>query len=94
MQRITAMKNGEFEHREKHAHPEGRRGQDLMVRVSKVGGGTVGRAYDGFWLYRVSYIGSQTVLMEGDDLNTNTPKTHSQAAGLVLDFLADHLAER
>lgn len=90
MSTVGSMKNEEFEHQEQRPHPAGLRGRDLMVRVSKVGGGTVGRAYDGHWSYRVSYVGSAGApVMEGDDLKTGTPKTHAQVVEIVMDFLTD-----
>lgn len=64
-------------------------GRRLTVRISKVGGGTVGRAYDGRWHYRVRSANGRKILAEGDDLNTGTPKTHREAAEILLDFLDD-----
>lgn len=56
-----------------------------MVDVYKVGGGTLGQAYEGRWGYLVRRHG--TVVGSGEDLNTGTPKTHQQAAQLACDFL-------
>ena len=94
MSSISSMRNDEFEHREKHPDPTGLRRRDLLVRVSKTGGGTVGQAYEGTWLYRVSPVGRpDQILMEGDDLRTGTHKTHQQVVQLVLDFLPDETGE-
>lgn len=57
------------------------------VSVNKVGGGTLGRAYEGLWEFRVSEPdSSDRTLWFGRDLNTGTPKTHMQAALDVADF--------
>lgn len=56
------------------------------VRISKVGGGTIGRAYAGAWHY--SHEDSNGVVTRGSDLNTGTPFYHEEAAEAVLDFLA------
>jgi len=53
------------------------------VRVSKVGGGTLGRAYTGHWHYRIVINGT---VHQGSDLHTGTPKTHAEAATQVADF--------
>lgn len=63
---------------------------DVTVELSKVGGGTVGKAYEGVWVYRVSDADDST-LMEGADLHTGTPKTHAEVALIVYDFYeAEH----
>jgi hypothetical protein len=54
------------------------------VGVSKVGGGTIGRAYEGFWHYTI--VPDQGEVITGSDLFTGTPKNHQEAADLVLDF--------
>lgn len=58
---------------------------DVVVEIYKVGGGTLGRAYEGRWGYRISRGGH--VLASGEDLHTGTPKTHEEAAVIVTDFL-------
>lgn len=55
------------------------------VEIYKVGGGSLGKAYEGLWGYRVS-IGNE-VVASGEDLCTGMPKTHKEAARLVLEFL-------
>lgn len=64
-------------------------GERLTVRISKVGGGTVGRAYDGRWHYRVRSADGRKIIAEGDDLITPIPKTHREVVLIVLDFLDD-----
>jgi hypothetical protein len=56
-----------------------------VVEIYKVGGGSPGRGYAGLWGYRV-LIGTKTVA-SGEDLRTGMPKTHQQAARLVLELL-------
>jgi hypothetical protein len=63
----------------------------FAVYVSKVGGGTLGRSYEGAWHYQiVDYRdGSPTwglIVTRGSDLNTGTPATHAEAAEIVADF--------
>ena len=56
------------------------------VGISKVGGGTVGQEYDGRWAYEF-YNPHNGMYAFGNDLVTGTPKTHREAAMLVIDFL-------
>lgn len=55
------------------------------IHVSKVGGGTVGRAYDGKWEYAVLLrnVRSVRVAAYGQDVNTGTPKTHAEVARMI-----------
>jgi hypothetical protein len=57
-----------------------------VIRVDKVGGGTVGRRYDGDWEVTVS--DSATVVLD-DIISTGTPKTHREVSELALDFVDD-----
>lgn len=54
------------------------------VDVYKIGGGTLGRAYEGLWGYRLVRGGQEVA--SGADLRTGVPKTHDEAAQLVLDI--------
>lgn len=94
MERVSSMKSSDFEHLETRDNPLQPGGRALAVRVSKTGGGTLDRAYEGTWIYRVTYVGSQHVLMEGDDLRIGTPKTHRQIAEIIMDFLPEELGGR
>lgn len=85
MEPVSRMENEGFEYMEQSFLP-GTRGQ-VIVRVSKMGGGTFGRRYDGRWLYRVTPVRApRKILMEGDDRNTGTPRTHKDVAQIILDF--------
>lgn len=69
-------------------------GTHVMVEISKVGGGTPGRRYQGTWSYRITDKGR--VVAEGDDLTISTPKTHEEAARIAWGFqdaayAAEHL---
>lgn len=56
------------------------------VGISKIGGGTVGKAYEGSWEYTfANYISNE--YKSGDDLVTGTPKTHQEAAHILIDFI-------
>lgn len=57
----------------------------MWVQLAKVGGGTLGKAYDGNWIYRVAVSPSHTE--EGDDFATGTPKTHVNAARELAELL-------
>lgn len=57
----------------------------FMVKVQKLGGGTVGREYAGTWRYIVTDAAGQE-LGRGQDLETGRPKTHAEVAEIVADF--------
>lgn len=57
----------------------------VRVEVEKVGGGTVGTAYDGYWRYAVHE--DATPLGCGNDFYTGTPVTHRKAARAILDIV-------
>lgn len=63
------------------------KGRGTRVEIEKLGGGTRGKSYAGTWRYLVTYPDGSTRF--GQDLMTGTPKTHSQAADLVWDFVSD-----
>ncbi len=65
------------------------------VHVSKVGGGTPGRTYDGMWEYAViqRHVIGWTVIASGTDVHTGTPKTHAQVADMIADEYGDGFAE-
>lgn len=54
------------------------------VLVSKVGGGTIPRAYDGAWHY--SYT-RRDHHVEGSDFHAGSPATHEDVADMVADIL-------
>jgi hypothetical protein len=56
-------------------------GRDYEIAIEKVGGGTVGRAYEGAWHFLV--LGTDDIL----EMFTGTPKTHQEAAEIAADFL-------
>lgn len=59
---------------------------DLVVYVSKVGGGTLGHMYDGDWEVIVQ-LGGVTVM--DDIISSNVPKYYYQIADLAVEFLSD-----
>ena len=63
---------------------------EIIISVSKVGGGTLGKSYKGSWEYRVSIRGLPEYVppMLGDDLTTGTPKTHAQVAQIIAGYLS------
>jgi hypothetical protein len=65
-------------------------GTHVMVEISKAGGGTVGRRYQGFWSYRITSNGK--VVAEGEELHTGMPRTHEEAARIAWSFQDDEYA--
>jgi hypothetical protein len=63
---------------------------DVEVRVSKVGGGTVGRDYEGAWHYLLT---SGVIVHRGSDFSSGQAVSHSEAAALVVGFLVDEDGE-
>lgn len=59
-------------------------GTHVMVEVSKVGGGTVGRRYQGAWKYRITQ--GNGVLFEYEELRTGRPHTHEEVARIAWGF--------
>jgi hypothetical protein len=56
-------------------------GRDYEIAIEKVGGGTVGHAYEGAWHFLV--LGTDDIL----EMFTGTPKTHDEAAQIAADFM-------
>lgn len=57
------------------------------VFVDKVGGGTLGKAYEGDWEVTVS--NGPTYLLDNAIIGTGTPKTHAQVARLGVEWADD-----
>lgn len=55
------------------------------ISVEKIGGGTVGKAYAGTWAYAVT-DSTGAEIVAGTNLYTGMPKTHAEAALIVIDF--------
>lgn len=70
--------------------PQEAGGRPVVLRISKVGGGTPGEAYDGWWYY--SYA-MRDMRGHGDALHTGVPCTHEQAAAILAQTLADQLPD-
>lgn len=56
-----------------------------IVEVTKAGGGTLGRRYDGDWVVAIWDRKGRTLLMD-DKLRTGTPKTHAEVAAMTVEF--------
>lgn len=63
--------------------------KDWTIYISKIGGGTVGKAYTGDWCYLVEDAATNEVIKQGSDLHTGTAKTHRQAARILASFLRE-----
>ena len=63
----------------------------VRAHVSKVGGGTLGMAYDGRWEYAILLraVGGWEVIASGTDIETGTPKTHGQVASMIREQYGD-----
>lgn len=59
---------------------------ELTIAIEKLGGGTVGDAYEGIWRYVVTFAGE--VIRYGQDLHTGYPTTHEGAAVLLADCVS------
>jgi hypothetical protein len=57
-----------------------------VILVSKVGGGTLGRQYEGSWHYSYTLRDRH---VEGSDLWTGFPQSHVGAAQMVSEFLSE-----
>jgi hypothetical protein len=66
-------------------------GTPLEVRISKVGGGTIGQYYVGEWEYKITGPG---IWIEGADLRTGMPHSHEYVAALAPTFFYDELDEQ
>lgn len=56
----------------------------MRVQVDKVGGGTVGRAYEGRW--SVTVHNGPVLAYDSEELTTGAPKTHAQVAFIAAEF--------
>lgn len=61
----------------------------LRIQVDKVGGGTLGRAYEGRWSVIVE--SGPIYVYYNDELTTGTPKTHAQVAQMAADFASEEI---
>lgn len=59
-------------------------GFEDVIHISKVGGGTVGKAYKGYWHWRMN-----NTQEGGSDLYTGSPKTHEEATEVLLVYIDD-----
>lgn len=57
------------------------------ITVDKIGGGTLGRAYEGDWT--VTVLSGPEYVVDNEILSTRTPKTHAEVARLAYEFAAD-----
>jgi len=55
-----------------------------VIRTDKVGGGTVGQAYEGDW--RVSVSHSANIIFD-DIITTGVRKTHNQVAWMAFEYV-------
>ncbi|MFJ4902929.1 hypothetical protein [Streptomyces sp. NPDC088727] len=62
----------------------------MRLHLSKVGGGTPGRAYDGNWEYAILLraMSGWEVISHGTDVITNTPMTHTDVAEMITEIWA------
>jgi hypothetical protein len=61
-----------------------RGGPMCYVSVSKVGGGTRGKAYEGDWT--VTLVRNGAVIFDQEILRTGTPKMHHEVAEMAVDY--------
>lgn len=61
-----------------------RGGPVFNVSVSKAGGGTRGRAYDGEWI--VTVLRNGAVIFDQESMRTSVPKMHHEIAEMAVDY--------
>jgi hypothetical protein len=57
-----------------------------IIEIEKLGGGTIGKSYDGHWRYIVTDAFGEEIT-RGQDLYTGAPATHDEAALILWGFL-------
>jgi len=60
-----------------------------VVMVAKIGGGTVGKMYDGSWWYNVYSSGE--ILSRGTDYYSGTPQPHWLVAKFVHEYFMEEI---
>lgn len=71
----------EFQHDEQVYLEDSGTYEDVTVRVAAAGGGTLGKKYQGDWLYTVEVDGEYKAW--GSDFHTGTPHSHKYVAEMV-----------
>ncbi|MFF4020010.1 hypothetical protein [Streptomyces sp. NPDC001843] len=61
----------------------------LHVQVSKRGGGTLGKSYVGLW--DVTVMNGPIYILDGEEIDAGTPKTHAQMAQIAADFASTQI---
>jgi hypothetical protein len=59
--------------------------ESRKVEVEKLGGGVLGKTYEGKWRYKVYDLKGE-LLAEGRDMYSERPVSHREMALAVLDF--------
>lgn len=64
--------------------------EGLLVSISKVGGGTIGKKYTmETWSYCVSRLADGHILLIGDDMYIGYPADHRKAVEVAMSYLED-----
>lgn len=61
----------------------------LNIIVDKVGGGTLGRAYEGGWI--VTVMNGPVHVYDNEILHAGTPKTHAEVAAMAAEFGSERI---
>ena len=61
----------------------------VTIQVEKLGGGTLGKKYDGIWRYIATHTNSGEEITRGQDYETGTPRTHDEVAEILADYVID-----
>jgi hypothetical protein len=64
----------------------------LVIRVDKVGGGTLGRRYGGDW--RVTVMNGDTFVIDNEIMSTGLSKTHVTVGYMAHEFACDRIEEQ
>lgn len=58
------------------------------IQVEKLGGGSIGKAYEGIWRYKAFDTKGELITL-GQDFETGTPKTHEQVASILFEMILE-----
>ena len=64
-----------------------------LVEIEKLGGGEIGKQYEGTWRYRVTPYGEKDETFFRQDFRTSTPKDHAEALVILVDFLYEGMED-
>lgn len=61
----------------------------VTIQVEKLGGGTLGKKYDGIWRYIATHTNTDEEITRGQDYETGTPKEHDEVAEELAAYVVE-----